>query len=142
MDGYLAKPLKREELIREINHRLAATAVVGHIPKAVVTDTAPANRPPIPIGEVLEEFDNDRDFLVEVIEAFVQSIHAQVVILKQAAAQSDTGAIVDEAHAIKGRSRQSASRRHLPGGHRIEPPGQGRDLRPDSRDCRSAPKRG
>ena len=54
------------------------------------------------MNEILPDFDQDPDFLSEVIQAFVESVRKQVPRLKEAAKRGDIRFIVDQAHSIKG----------------------------------------
>ena len=102
MDGIITKPLKKKKLIQETDYWLG-NRPPGPNPR--VDPPAPrANDPadPIPLEEVLPEFDRDLDFLLEVILAFVESVRRQVPLISDAAKRADTQFIVDQAHAIKG----------------------------------------
>ena len=58
--------------------------------------------PPIDMDQALEEFDNDQEFLREVIFDFLQNLKQQITIMRRAIGANDLKTLKQEAHAIKG----------------------------------------
>jgi HPt (histidine-containing phosphotransfer) domain-containing protein len=50
----------------------------------------------------VEQFDGDREFLIEVLQGFLKNVRTQVGTIRQAISEEDTEAIWREAHSIKG----------------------------------------
>ncbi len=109
MDDYLAKPLRREELIETVERWIKKTDAkqgepVGerrqeegkgdlHMEKKVC---------PIDLERVMNEFDADRDFLREILGGFLQNVGRQIEIIREAVGQGDAETVRKEAHSIKG----------------------------------------
>lgn len=66
------------------------------------------NRPsatdPIDFEKALKEFENDREFLTEVLEEFIRTVGEQIPKIRQALASKDVDTLKQEAHSIKGRA--------------------------------------
>ena len=52
--------------------------------------------------QALTEFDNDPDFLSEVLTGFLQNANGQITTLRKAVADGQAEIVSNEAHAIKG----------------------------------------
>ena len=100
MDGFITKPLRKSHLLRQMGEWLGQGSE-DHSPRPA-TPVAASEGVPLPFDDVLDEFDQDRDFLVEVITEFMRSVRETAPILKTAAAGSDAKTIIDRGHAIKG----------------------------------------
>ncbi len=61
-----------------------------------------AENAPMDYQQVMYEFDNDHDFLIEVTMGFLENIEHQIETIRQAIADGDCKTIIFEAHTIKG----------------------------------------
>lgn len=98
MDDYIAKPLKREELLAIVEKWafLSAECAMQDAEGEFDTDA------PLDIGQSLKEFSGDKDFLAEVLNNFLRDVRIRISILKQSIAEDDAEAAAKEAHKIKG----------------------------------------
>jgi CheY-like chemotaxis protein/HPt (histidine-containing phosphotransfer) domain-containing protein len=101
MDDYITKPLKRRDLLAIVEKW---TAIPPDSSRTVLPpDTDDNNgQAPIDFKKALEEFDGDREFLMEVAEGFIKNVKEQIVIIKQALSDGESTAVRKEAHSIKG----------------------------------------
>ncbi len=107
MDDYITKPLRKKELIRIADKWAFEQKIIENItpktkfkiPEIIqVSDRLPS----LNIQEALEEFDNDKEFLSELLNEFVIYVENQIIILRQAIVDNDFEIIKKEAHSIKG----------------------------------------
>ncbi len=66
---------------------------------------APARQPtdaPMDIETVVEDFEGDSDFFIEVLQEFIQNVESQIGVISRALADGDAKTIGKEAHSIKG----------------------------------------
>jgi CheY-like chemotaxis protein/HPt (histidine-containing phosphotransfer) domain-containing protein len=107
MDDYISKPLRRTDLIAMINKWTpskteTATALLKTDPLLHEGKHRPSATDPIDFEKALKEFENDRDFLTEVLEEFIRTVGEQLPKIRQALASKDADALKQEAHSIKG----------------------------------------
>lgn len=110
-DDYITKPLRKNSLLSLIsdwtgrlslnmdnrpNEKTDAASADLEIP--VIKDTGE----PVDFKKMLEEFQGDEDFLVEIIEDFISDVGTQISSIEEAIAENDAEKIRKEAHAIKG----------------------------------------
>ena len=57
---------------------------------------------PINLDQAVEEFDNDREFLMELLNGFQENLQVQIKTLNQAISEGDYETVAQEAHSIKG----------------------------------------
>jgi CheY-like chemotaxis protein len=107
MDDYISKPLRRSDLMAMINKWTLSKT--GPAPALLKTDPllheekhGPPATDPIDFEKALKEFENDRDFLTEVLEEFIRTVGEQLPKIRQALASKDTATLKEEAHSIKG----------------------------------------
>jgi len=105
MDGYVSKPIKREEL---------ETAIAAVIPQQSGSVASPAAKPrepepPTPPnafvwdrGKTLERLGGDEDLLQEVVEIFLHEVPKHTATLGQAITEGDMEAVNRAAHTLKG----------------------------------------
>ena len=102
-DDYLSKPLKKDKLLAMVNKWLGSP-----VPGPNGSDTSPSSShaetkgAPMNMAQALEEFDNDPEFLMDVLAGFIQNVNQQVNILRTAVADDAVETVINEAHAIKG----------------------------------------
>jgi two-component system sensor histidine kinase/response regulator len=97
MDGYLAKPIRAQELDEVLDARtmqLSDSRLAGHSPEA-----GPQS---VNADELLERLDGDRVFLVELTELFRTDYPRQVRAIHEAIQHNDASGVKQASHALKG----------------------------------------
>nr|NJM04023.1 response regulator [Desulfobacula sp.] len=106
MDDYISKPLRRKDLMAMINKWIRSNTGASAAPLKTGLRPREENRPaapdPMDFEKALKEFENDRDFLTEVLEEFIRTVGEQVPKIRGALALKDADTLKQEAHAIKG----------------------------------------
>ena len=120
MDDYITKPLRRTKLLTIVDkwarriddcrlpvedresrndnpEQPATTNLQSSIANSQSKDVAPMN-----FEMVLEDFDGDKELLMEAMDLFLKSVRSQIGVLRQAISNGDTGLVRKEAHSIKG----------------------------------------
>ncbi len=103
MDDYITKPFRKEELlavVEEWTHQAQAT--VPETKAESIGMDADVIGAPLNFKAAVEQFDGDREFLIEVLQGFLKNVRTQVGTIRQAISEEDTEAIWREAHSIKG----------------------------------------
>ncbi len=103
MNDYIAKPVKRKSLLEIIEQ----WTVPEHEsrPRGAESDTQPRNPEPaeaMDFQKALEEFENDEEFLNELLDGFLQHLDVQIGRIREALSQGDADIVRREAHSIKG----------------------------------------
>jgi len=118
MDDYIAKPLRRKELLAMVDKwsrtiddfRLPiADSEIG-TPSLQRTTTSNSqssivnsqSKAPIDFEKAIEEFEGDKEFLMEVVEGFLENVSAQIPTIHKAISDGDPETVRSEAHSIKG----------------------------------------
>ena len=96
MDDYIAKPLRRKDLLAMVDKWVRPVRTMAS--KGLV---APEDAP-INFERAVEEFEGDEEFLMEVLEGFVNNVRAQIGRIRQAILDSEPEVVRREAHSIKG----------------------------------------
>jgi len=117
MDGYISKPIDADKLFDLIED---LTAVAGAPPGEQAHATA------LDRVALLKAFDNDWDFLKEVVDIFVSDYPRLLSVLQKALAEKDFDGVMRAAHSLKGMLRifqiddaaESASELERRGGRR------------------------
>jgi two-component system, sensor histidine kinase and response regulator len=91
MDGYLTKPLRAEDLARELD-RVAAN--LGH--------AAPPAEPPMDVTTAMRQASDDPELLAELAEIFINDAAARMQAIREALAAADARAVERAAHTLKG----------------------------------------
>jgi len=52
--------------------------------------------------KAIEEFEGDKEFLIEVLDGFLENVRAQIETIRQAISNGDAEVVWKEAHSIKG----------------------------------------
>jgi two-component system, sensor histidine kinase and response regulator len=92
MDGYVSKPLKRDDLAAVLMQVLGNRS--GLVP--------PPDEPPIDLASALSAVDGDRTLLREVIEVFCQDYPSRVEELRDAIEHRMAPQMAEAAHNLKG----------------------------------------
>jgi PAS domain S-box-containing protein len=97
MDGYVAKPIKSEDLIAAIEN-------LGQLPE--VTEAAPAATPreqePLDAASALAHVEGDAGLLKELVALFLEELPGMLASLRAAVAAADANAIKRAAHKLRG----------------------------------------
>ena len=105
MDDYLTKPLKRETLLGMVEKWTDAILEQSShsSDKNTLKDMAPdIDALPMDMARALAEFDNDSEFLDQVLAEFLEVVDGQLGKIRTAIDTADFDTIVTETHAIKG----------------------------------------
>ncbi len=120
MDDYITKPLRRKTLLETVEKwtggiddcRLKIEnrengkgdpeepTAINH--QSSTADNRSKDVAPMDFEKAVKEFEEDRDFLMEVIEGFLSNVKAQIGIIRQAITDGDAEVVRKESHAIKG----------------------------------------
>jgi len=101
MDDYLTKPLKRDELITMVDKWLFSNQEL-YTPKIQKVKVEKKSDAPIDIAQALKEFDNDEEFLNDVLNEFLENVENQLGLIQNAIVESDFKTIEKQSHSIKG----------------------------------------
>jgi two-component system sensor histidine kinase/response regulator len=97
MDGYLAKPIRAQELDEMLEARMMQQSTLRRSsPQAAVPG------PSVNANELLERLDGDRVFLAELTELFRADYPRQVRAIREAIEHNDAAGVKQASHALKG----------------------------------------
>lgn len=108
MDDYIAKPLRRQDLLDIVKNNTLLKGVPLKEPSSgrsagdMRGDGAVRKNAPINLDKAMEEFEHDREFLFDVLNGFIKNVNVQIDAIRTAIADGDVGTIKTEAHSIKG----------------------------------------
>ena len=119
MDDYIAKPLSRKKLLAMVEKWSKTIADCGlrnadlkslpAIASAQARRSGEIENPkseiqvaPMDFDKAIEEFEGDEEFLMEVLEGFLDNVRAQIGTIHQAISSGDAEVVRKEAHSIKG----------------------------------------
>ncbi|MEW6263651.1 MAG: response regulator [Thermodesulfobacteriota bacterium] len=102
MDDYLTKPLRRKELLSRVEKFAPAGKTMVESPAPPRTEAVNLDQAPLDLDKALSEFDGDKDFLLEVLQGFMDHVRDQIRTIHRAINDGDTEAVLKEAHNIKG----------------------------------------
>jgi signal transduction histidine kinase/CheY-like chemotaxis protein len=109
MDDFTTKPLKKNEFLDLVSshipgHHKPAIAEEAWVPLSNRQDPVHTDgqEPPIDLERVLNEFENDAPFFVEVLEAFLEKLEQQVSAMMVAERKQGFQFIQNQAHSIRG----------------------------------------
>lgn len=96
MDGYISKPIQAQELFNEVERHVSK-------PEAETRDMgAQSPSPVIDKKALLDTVEGDVEFLVELVQLFLDSYPGQLTVIRDAIARKDSQALVKAAHSVKG----------------------------------------
>jgi len=120
MDDYIAKPLKKKELFAMVD-KWGKRVDDSRLPNVYSGIGTPNLQPPItgnsqssiPNSQskedapmnfelAIDEFEGDKEFLMEVVDGFLENVRAQIGTIRQAISDGDAEVVKREAHSIKG----------------------------------------
>ncbi|HOO46538.1 MAG TPA: response regulator, partial [Deltaproteobacteria bacterium] len=106
MDDYIAKPLRRQELIEVVDKWAVAPGSFRskhlHHGNEETERTGTMENAPINFKKAMDEFDCDREFLLELLEGFIKNVREQLETIRGAISRDDAEKVRAEAHSIKG----------------------------------------
>ena len=107
MDDYISKPLRRKDLLIMIEKWIMPDEVFRDAEPVSTSEPStpePAEETDAPMNfeKAVHEFDGDEEFLVEVLEGFLQNLKTHIENIRQAIGAADTETVTREAHTIKG----------------------------------------
>jgi len=91
MDDYITKPLRRTKLLATVEKWSRQN------PQSAIKKVAPMN-----FEKAIEEFEGDKEFLMDVLKGFLENVRAQIETIHQAISKGDAEVVRKEAHSIKG----------------------------------------
>jgi len=120
MDDYLSKPLRRKKLLAMVDkwikrvedRRLTienfenengdpnqTSAING---QSLVDNRQSKDDIPMDFERAIKEFEGDKEFLMEVLDGFLENVRVQTGTIRQAISDGDAETVWKEAHSIKG----------------------------------------
>jgi len=103
MDDYIAKPLRRNKLLKIVNKWIkSAVKFNPRGPSLQTIDDSVGEEAPMNFDQATNEFEGDKDFLMEVMTGFFDNVETQIETIHQAISDGDTEKVWQEAHSIKG----------------------------------------
>ena len=102
MDGYVAKPIQREELFAAIEKLTSPTGAESPVEAAPAPQSAAAEIPPLNMDAALQRFEGDREFLLELWGEFLDYAAAELQVMHECRANGDAKRFERSAHSIKG----------------------------------------
>ncbi|MCP3873860.1 MAG: response regulator [Desulfobacteraceae bacterium] len=113
MDDYITKPLRRKGLlamvdkwIGTIKNREKGTGTLQSErlinSQSSIVSTQSKEDTPIDFEKAIDEFEGDKQFLLEVVEGFLDNVRIQIPTIRQAISDGDAEVVRRESHSIKG----------------------------------------
>lgn len=109
MDDYISKPFGSEELFLKVEKWLGRQRERMHVSNRSRQEAAPeeisyciSNDPPMDFDKAVNEFDGDREGVLEITRGFLLNVSAQVRIIREAIGKGNGDAVRKEAHSIRG----------------------------------------
>ncbi|MBW2109605.1 MAG: response regulator, partial [Deltaproteobacteria bacterium] len=138
MDDYITKPLRRKELLSMVRKWTAGPAggrpggpdgfqaadSTGCLHWFYVQDDAPMD-----FNRALDEFEGEREVLLEVVTGFVAHAQGQIACIRKAISDGDVGVVAKEAHALKGGAANLTAETLAAVALELEKAGKSQDLR-------------
>ncbi len=103
MNDYISKPLRKKELLAMVDNWVISKS--GSMDKTdqdrskekIIENDAPMN-----FDRAVEEFGRDKEFLIKVVDGFLENVRIQIETIQQAIAIGDAEVLSREAHKIRG----------------------------------------
>ncbi|MGE5843587.1 MAG: PAS domain S-box protein, partial [Syntrophaceae bacterium] len=103
MDDYLIKPVFRQDLLGKVDRWIrGGPATTGAAPPSGASAGREGPAEPMDFARALEEFEGNREFLMGLLERFLENVRAQLGTIREALDRADAEILRREAHAIKG----------------------------------------
>lgn len=102
MDDYISKPLKRQDLLDIVEKWVilrSESEKAGQDREQVniLKEDAPMN-----FESALDEFEGDNDFLIKLLQGFIEEVRPQIVNIRQGILDGNAEVVRQDAHSIKG----------------------------------------
>jgi PAS domain S-box-containing protein len=107
MDGYLSKPVRRSDLLDVVDKWTSRTVIMKDDQAAsplIEQNKDSEEKVIMDYDAALLEFSDDKAFLREVMDGFVENVEKQLILIRQAIADGDAALVGKESHSIKGGS--------------------------------------
>ncbi len=108
-NDYISKPARKNTLLRMVSDWLFKTSKkqdnIESIKNSNISSEknySKVSEKPINLKKMMEEFQGDKDFIVEVVGDFIDDVSGQVNTIEKALDEKDFEKIRKEAHAVKG----------------------------------------
>ncbi len=109
MDDYITKPIRKREFLKFVEKFIkleqeSSDENIHEQPKDITIKDGINIKwvDPMNFDQATEEFDNDRDFLMEVLNGFLKNVETQIKTMRQAISEGNSEVIKTEAHSIAG----------------------------------------
>ncbi|MBW2061629.1 MAG: PAS domain S-box protein [Deltaproteobacteria bacterium] len=103
MDDYIAKPLKKKGLLAMVEKWVVPKmGSGGEFREEQSKDKNIEKDAPMNFEKAVEEFEGDKEFLIEVLDGFLEKARAQIGTIHQAISNGEAEVVGREAHSIKG----------------------------------------
>ena len=102
MDGYLSKPINRNELTAMLSRWLIPAPSETDSQQAKIVNQTTSSEASWNEAKLLEQLGGDEELLFELIELFIEEMPKRLVDLKAAVAAAELGELANIAHSIKG----------------------------------------
>lgn len=127
MDDYIAKPLKKADLISMVEKWTQPEKTMESEKRQVLPDQTEETEDsgvledlPMDLVLALDEFENDKDLLSEVVREFIQNVKKQLAVIQNALSLQDYVTVKQEAHAIKGGAANLTAKKLADEAHKLE----------------------
>jgi CheY-like chemotaxis protein/HPt (histidine-containing phosphotransfer) domain-containing protein len=103
MDDYIAKPAYKKDVLAMVETWTGKT--LCHIPamtQSSAVDSPSERAAPMDYDRALNEYDGNREFLMELVNGFLERASQQIETLWQSLADGNAEIVMKEAHAMKG----------------------------------------
>ncbi|MCH5376001.1 MAG: response regulator [Planctomycetes bacterium] len=102
MDSYVSKPIRRKELKQVISEVVNQFLKTPSPSESSTEEESEAMSEILDEAELLEEIDNDKEYLKTMLEMFERDAKERLPKLKEAVQKGDCEMVLSEAHAVKG----------------------------------------
>jgi two-component system, sensor histidine kinase and response regulator len=102
MDDYIWKPIKPDASKHPVEHKISQSMTNSDESTAADTSQAPPATPVLDVEEALARVGEDREFLAELVETFLEECPALISAIQAAVADHDPKALRLSAHTLKG----------------------------------------
>lgn len=121
MDDHIAKPLRRKDFMAKVEKWLRGQGKGESSPAAEQATAAPIfsvapSSAPLDLGRAIEEFDNDREFLLGVLREFLLRGRSQIASIRQALTAKEFESVVATALRDRDNSGEQLELLLAPGG--------------------------
>ena len=123
MDGYVSKPIKAEELFKVIEkwaNRLGDKSKKEEKSSAALKNSGPPTKDVFDLSKALEVVDGDMELFKEIAVLFKKNLPDNIAQIRVAIAKSDSNALEQAAHSLKGSVGNFAAKRAFEAAYRLE----------------------